>query len=102
MKKVHTEIYMNRTIEIYEDTGYEYDWTLNCDVRRTFFHASIDGEMILTSYGYGLENTRYYKQHFALSGAKTKIRKNASKSDERKEIEKQIAELQAKLEKLRG
>lgn len=78
MTKICTEIFLNKTIEIFKDNGY--------------FIAKIDGE-ILVPRGGGVSDGKHRNITKAITSAKLSIRKNITKADK-------IAELQAMIAKL--
>ena len=92
MKKVHTEIYMGKTIEVFRDCGF-FDY-------RCFF-VKIDGN-ILVPRGGGVSSGKYIDVQKAVTSAKLSIKKNMNKADEIANIEKEIARLQAILAELKG
>ena len=93
MKLVHTEIFLNKTIDVFEEYDRKY--------YRCIYTAKIDGELLVPRGG-GVSDGRYYEIKKAVTSAKLSIRKNLNKADEIAKLEAQIAELQARLEKLRG
>jgi hypothetical protein len=92
MKKVHTEIYYGKTIDVFQHWNEEYF--------RYYYTAEVDGIPFMAKTDRYIATYRTAKM--AAGSAKHSITLNASKADEIKKIEEQIAELQAKLEKLRG
>lgn len=88
MKLVHTEIFMGKTIEVFNN-NYRY------------FFVKIDGN-VLVPRGGGVSSGEYYDIKKAITSAKISIKKNMSKSDEIANIEKEIKILQAKLAALRN
>jgi hypothetical protein len=96
MKLVKTEIFMCKTIEVFEEYNrkyYRFEYTVK--IEGEHLHSVSSGKKRETPSVYATESR-------AIGAAKSSIRKNASKDDEIKRIEAEIAELQARLEMLRG
>jgi hypothetical protein len=89
MKRVHTEIYMGKTIEVFYNVNYSH------------YFVKIDGN-ILVPRGGGVTSGEYHDMKKAIMSAKVSIRKNTAKTNEVANIEREIAALQARLEALRN
>ena len=90
MKKIHSEIYLSKTIDVfkeYNDKYLRYDYTVQIDGANSNFKES---------------RNCYSTIGRAVMVAKKSIKRNMSKDDEIKRLEDEIAELQAKLESLRN
>ena len=96
MKKIHTEIFMGNTIDIF----IEYIKKYNCDI----YTVKINGAYLhsINSGKKSEEPSTYATKGRAIGGAKSSIKKNMSKNDEIVYIEKEIARLQAKLKELKN
>lgn len=87
MKLVHTEIFMGKTIEVFNNNG-------------RYYFVKIDGN-VLVPRGGGVSSGEYRYIEKAVTSAKISIKKNISKADEIANIEKEIEILQARLAALR-
>jgi hypothetical protein len=98
MKVVHSEVYMGKTIEIfYRIAKYEERTSVWDNGKR--YTVKINGEWFTPKSKNGNE---YWELSKAIGGAKSSIKKNATRADEIARLEEEIATLQAKLDALRN
>jgi hypothetical protein len=84
MTKVHSEVYLGKTIEIFKYTRWDF-----C---RNEYGYEIDGE----------KQEGYATMSRALGAAKSHLKKSMTKNQEIAKIENEIAELQIRLEALKN
>lgn len=98
MTKVHTQIYYGKTIDVFRVRNEEW--------RRYDYITEIDGKPLKVKGSFNYEQYPAYSAYGtigrAAGAAKHSLTLHASKDDKIKDIERQIAELQAELKKLRG